>query len=174
MNNIQIDLDKRISEYVNKNTIEKIDINKYINDIVINALNLNNIVVNTIYISIQSASRDEIRKLNFEYRNIDRATDVLSFPIFDRNEIENLKKIEENKKFRELELGDIILCLDIIKEQSIEYKTGLLREILYMITHGVCHLLGYDHIEEEDKKKMRMIEEEILSNLGVFKSDEKK
>ena len=174
MNNIQIDLDKRISEYVNKNTIEKIDINKYINDIVINALNLNNIVVNTIYISIQSASRDEIRKLNFEYRNIDRATDVLSFPIFGRNEIENLKKIEENKKFRELELGDIILCLDIIKEQSIEYKTGLLREILYMITHGVCHLLGYDHIEEEDKKKMRMIEEEILSNLGVFKSDEKK
>lgn len=174
MNNIQIDLDKRISEYVNKNTIEKIDINKYINDIVINALNLNNIVVNTIYISIQSASRDEIRKLNFEYRNIDRATDVLSFPIFDRNEIENLKKIEENKKFRELELGDIILCLDIIKEQSIEYKTGLLREILYMITHGVCHLLGYDHIEEEDKKKMRMIEEEILSDLGVFKSDEKK
>ena len=65
----------------------------------------------------------------------------------------------------EVSLGDLVLCMDIIEEHSIEYGTGLDREMLYMITHGVCHLLGFDHEVEEDKIKMRAREEEILKGL---------
>ena len=74
---------------------------------------------------------------------------------------------EVDKKIKHIELGDIILCLDVVEEQSIEYGTGFLREILYMITHGMCHLVGYDHIEPEDKKEMRTKEEKILKRIGV-------
>lgn len=168
MRDIRIDLDENIIEYVKSNLKDNIDIKKNIIEIVNKALNYNKIDVDTIYISIQSASKDEIKKINFEYRNIDSPTDVLSFPIFEKSELEEIVKVEETKKIKEIELGDIILCLDIIKEQSIEYQTGLLREILYMITHGVCHLLGYDHILEDDKKVMRSLEEEILNSLEVF------
>ena len=168
MRDIRIDLDENIIEYVKSNLKDNIDIKKNIIEIVNKALNYNKIDVDTIYISIQSASKDEIKKINFEYRNIDSPTDVLSFPIFEKSEFEEIVKVEETKKIKEIELGDIILCLDIIKEQSIEYQTGLLREILYMITHGVCHLLGYDHILEDDKKVMRSLEEEILNSLEVF------
>lgn len=168
MNKIQIDLDNKIIEYVKENIKQDIDMKKHITDIVNIALKKNKIDISTIYVSIQSATLEEIRKLNREYRNIDRPTDVLSFPIFEKEEFEDLIKKEENKKIKELELGDIIICMDIVEKQAVEYKTGLLREVLYMITHGVCHLLGYDHIVKEDKDKMRELEEYILDNIGVF------
>ena len=57
--------------------------------------------------------------------------------------------------------------MPIVEEHSIEYGTGILREMLYMITHGVAHLLGFDHIQAEDKKNMRTFEEKILSKIGV-------
>ena len=76
-------------------------------------------------------------------------------------------KSNKEKMLKEIELGDIILCLDVVKEQSIEYNTGILRETLYMITHGVCHLMGYDHMVEDEKKEMRALEEKILSKIGV-------
>ncbi|MNP21706.1 Endoribonuclease YbeY [compost metagenome] len=68
---------------------------------------------------------------------------------------------------KEIDLGDIIVCLDVVKEQSIEYDTGVLRELLYMITHATCHLLGYDHEIESDKIAMRKVEESVLNKLGV-------
>lgn len=168
MNKIQIDLDNKIIEYVKENIKQDIDMKKHITDIVNIALEKNNIDIGNIYVSIQSATLKEIRDLNRQYRNIDRPTDVLSFPIFEKEEFEELIKKEEDKKIKELELGDIIICMDIVEKQSVEYKTGLLREVLYMITHGVCHLLGYDHIVKEDKDKMRELEEYILGNIGVF------
>lgn len=168
MNKIQIDLDNKIIEYVKENIKQDIDMQKHITDIVNIALEKNNIDIGNIYVSIQSATLKEIRDLNRQYRNIDRPTDVLSFPIFEKEEFEELIKKEEDKKIKELELGDIIICMDIVEKQSVEYKTGLLREVLYMITHGVCHLLGYDHIVKEDKDKMRELEEYILGNIGVF------
>lgn len=167
-NKLQIDLDEKIIEYVNELSDSSINIKSCIEKIVDLALGKNNISNQNISVSIQSADKEEIRKLNSEYRGIDRATDVLSFPIFEREEIEYLKKNDIDKKLGEVELGDIILCLDVVKEQSIEYGTGILREVLYMITHGICHLLGYDHIEPEDKKEMRTLEEDILRGLGVF------
>lgn len=169
MNKVQVDFDERISEYVKEHTNENINIKDYIEKIVKLALELNNISFENVCISISSASKEEINKLNLEYRNIDRPTDVLSFPIFEREEIEEFKNIPEDKKLKEVELGDIVLCMDIIYSQSVEYGTGIIREVLYMITHGVCHLLGYDHIEADEKVEMRKLEEEILNLLGVSK-----
>lgn len=113
-----------------------------------------------IYFSIRCMTKSEIKKINKEYRNIDKYTDVLSFPIFILNEIENIK-------MPEIELGDIFLCLEVIEEQSREYSTGFKRELLYMITHGLCHLLGYDHESQEEKIVMREKEEYILNKIGV-------
>lgn len=113
-----------------------------------------------IYFSIRCMTKSEIKKTNKEYRNIDKYTDVLSFPIFSLNEIENIK-------MPEIELGDIFLCLEVIEEQSREYSTGFKRELLYMITHGLCHLLGYDHESQEEKIVMREKEEYILNKIGV-------
>ncbi len=169
MNKLQIDLDKKVVDFVKENTDEDVDIKKYVDDIVNIALSKTNVNIDTIYISIQSATKLKIKRLNKEYRNIDRVTDVLSFPVFDRDELENIKNADEEKKFKEIELGDIVLCLDVIKEQAKTYDTGILRETLYMITHGVCHLLGFDHIEEEEKKEMRNLEEYILEKIGAFK-----
>lgn len=167
--NINIDLDEKIIEYID-NKLENRNILEYINKIITLIVEDQNVYAENIDISIQSASKEEIRDLNREYRGIDRFTDVLSFPIFERLELENFgNECDESKKIKEIELGDIILCLDVIEEQASEYETGLLREILYMITHAMCHLLGYDHIEEEDKKEMRSLEEKILGKIGVIR-----
>lgn len=134
-----------------------------INLLIENALILENInALNTVYIGIGVVPRDEIHDINKKYRNVDRETDVLSFPIYSREEIVSLK----NKTIDEdVSLGDLVLCMDVIKEHSIEYETGLNREMLYMITHGACHLLGFDHEVEEEKQEMRKREEEILKNI---------
>lgn len=162
--NIQIDIDNKIVEFVIERTNDKVDLRKIIYDIVENVLTEQNIYADIIDVSIQSASVDEIRKINNEYRNIDRATDVLSFPIFTKDELQCL-----DNNIKEIELGDIILCLDVIEKQSIDYGTGIVREILYMITHGMCHLTGHDHEIEEEKRVMRELEEKVLSKVGVGK-----
>ena len=173
---VNIDLDEKILNFINEKTKKSIeDINQKINDIVCFALEEQNILDYTVYISISSSSKKNIRELNNKYRNIDKETDVLSFPIFDRTEIEQLsskESKENNKLLKEIELGDIIICLDVVEEHSIEYGTGILREMLYMITHGVSHLLGYDHIIDTEKKEMRAFEEKILEKVGVVKLDE--
>lgn len=170
--NINIDLDENIIDFIFNETNEnKEKIENYILDIVYNGCMKNNINGERISISISSANKDDIKKINKEYRNIDRVTDVLSFPIFEREELKNICLESEDKKLKEIELGDIILCLDVIKEQANEYGTGILRETLYMITHGVCHLIGYDHIEDNEKKEMRKMEEDILNGIGVTKDE---
>lgn len=164
---IQVDIDEKIIEFINKRTNENIEFEDTINKIVENVLNEQGIYVETVDVSIQSATPDEIKEINKEYRNIDRATDVLSFPIFTMDELKNL-----NKDIKEIELGDIILCLDVIEKQAEEYNTGIIREVLYMITHGMCHLTGHDHEVEEEKKVMRDLEEKVLSKVGVGKVNE--
>ncbi len=164
--NINIDLDEKISEYYMKNICnENFDITSKINDIVSFLINKENIICDNINVTIESASKEKIKKINKEYRNIDSVTDVLSFPLFTLEELNNMRKSKINLK--EIELGDIIICLDIVNEHSNEYCTGFKRELLYMITHGMCHLLGYDHIEDSDKKIMRALEEEVLDYIGV-------
>lgn len=110
-------------------------------------------------VSISFVSEKEMRELNREYRNINQVTDVLSFPIED-DFIVPLPL-----------LGDIIIAPKRAQEQAIEYGHSLEREILYLSLHSIFHLLGYDHIEEEDKKLMREREKEIISRLDFFKRE---
>lgn len=119
-----------------------------------------------LYISITLTSPTIIRKLNNEYRSIDKETDVLSFPMFEKNEIDKIVKNKEKQIVKET-IGDIIISVERVKEQAKEYGHSFERELSYILVHGFYHLMGYDHIEEEDKKEMRSKEEKILSELKI-------
>ena len=112
-------------------------------------------------VSLSIVDKDTIHKLNKDYRNVDRETDVLSFPM-DEEAFDN----EGNPIFL---LGDIVICLDVARNQAAEFGHSLEREMMYLICHSTLHLLGYDHIEEDDKVKMRAKEKEVMKNLGVFR-----
>ena len=104
---------------------------------------------------------DAIRAINKEYRGIDRATDVLSFPLYERDdEIELLEG--ELAPF-----GDIVLSVPHAQAQAAEYGHSVEREVCYLVVHGLMHLAGYDHIEPEDKVEMRAEEEALLKAVGV-------
>lgn len=139
---------KFIEEY--KETIDKL---------VARAFKIEGFSLPNVYIGIGVVTEDEIKQINNEYRKVDAPTDVLSFPIFSREE---LAKMKEEKYDTETSIGDIVLCMDVIQRHAAEYGTGFNREMLYMIVHGICHLLGYDHEIEEEKKEMRALEEKIL------------
>ena len=112
-------------------------------------------------VSLTLVDKDEIHTLNRDYRGVDRPTDVLSFPMDD--------EIFPGEEDVDLILGDIVICLDIAKAQAEEYGHSLDRELSYLICHSTLHLLGYDHMEDDEKAIMRGKEKEIMKNLGVFK-----
>ncbi len=120
-----------------------------------------------LYITITLTNSENIRKINKEYRNIDKATDVLSFPMYEKEELE--EKIAKQHYEHEDVLGDIVISIEKVEEQAKEYGHGFERELSYMLVHGFYHLMGYDHIEEEDKKKMRPKEEKILNTLKIVR-----
>ena len=107
---------------------------------------------------------EDIRRINKEYRKIDKETDVLSFPIFEKDE---LSEIQKNGNTIPEVLGDIIISIEQVKKQAKEYGHSFERELAYMVVHGFYHCIGYDHIKEEDKKKMREKEETALSKTGL-------
>lgn len=115
--------------------------------------------------TITFTTPEEIRKINKKYRKIDSATDVLSFPMFEKAELD--EKIKNKDFLYEDVLGDVIISIDKVKEQAEEYGHSFERELSYMLVHGFYHLMGYDHIEEEDKKIMRPKEEKILNELKI-------
>lgn len=117
-----------------------------------------------LYISITLTVPEVIKEANKKYRNIDKATDVLSFPMFEREELETL--IKNNYDVEDV-LGDLIISIPRVKEQAIEYGHSFERELAYMVVHGFYHLMGYDHMEEDDKKEMRQKEDEVLNKLGI-------
>ena len=117
------------------------------------------------YISIIFTTPKNIHEINKQYRNVDKTTDVLSFPIFEKQELE--QKIKNKEFDHEDILGDIIISIEKVKEQALEYEHSFERELSYMIVHGFYHLMGYDHIKEEDKVLMRPKEENILNKLGI-------
>ena len=117
---------------------------------------------------------EEIREINRETRGIDKATDVLSFPMLEYPKDKVFKEVYKDTKFNEiyldgdeLVLGDMVLSLERAKEQSIEYNHSFNREVCYLVVHSILHLLGYDHMEDEEKKRMRKREEEILGSLNI-------
>jgi len=118
-----------------------------------------------LYVSVTLTCPSYIKKINSEYRNIDKETDVLSFPMFEKNEIDEM--IEKQNNVVHDVLGDIIVSVDRVKEQSVEYGHSFERELAYMIVHGFYHLMGYDHMTDEDKVVMRAKEENILEKLSI-------
>lgn len=122
-----------------------------------------------LYISITLTTPEHIHEINKQYRNVDRATDVLSFPMFEKQELD--KKIEQNDFEHEDILGDIVISIEKVKEQAIEYGHSFEREFAYMLVHGFYHLMGYDHIKEEDKALMRPKEENVLNKLGITRRE---
>ncbi len=117
-----------------------------------------------LYISIILTNPENIKKINNQYRNINNETDVLSFPIFEKNEIDIAKKLDYPEA-----LGDIIISIEKVKQQAIEYEHSFERELAYMVVHGFYHLLGEDHIKEEDKIIMREKEEKVLEKLKIVR-----
>ncbi len=108
--------------------------------------------------SIIFVTDEEIQRLNREFRNIDRVTDVISFALCDdpNNELVH-------------ELGDIFIDLDQAKRQAIEYGHTMTREVAFLAVHGFLHLNGYDHMTEEDEKVMFAKQDEILMKAGIFR-----
>ena len=112
----------------------------------------------------------EIQRLNKELRNIDKITDVLSFPALDLARGQAIKKADYPFEIDEegrLLVGSIAICEKRAKEQAEEYGHSYARELHYLIVHGIMHCLGYDHMEESDKAQMREQEEFILNKLGI-------
>ena len=125
-----------------------------------------NLLDKNLYVNIVLTTPQNIKNLNKEHRGIDKETDVLSFPMFDASEIENINTDAEDV------LGDVVISLEQIKKQAEEYGHTVERELAYMLVHSFYHLMGYDHMEEEDKKVMRQKEENILEKLNIKRNSE--
>jgi probable rRNA maturation factor len=128
-----------------------------INDIILECLHYEGYDDNY-EVSLSFVDNEEIHQLNRDFRGVDRATDVLSFPLLtDDFDIE----IEEES------LGDIVISLERALEQSIEYNHSFDREVCFLVCHSMFHLLGYDHDTEENTKEMRKKEEDVLNKLNI-------
>lgn len=120
---------------------------------------------------------DTIAEINRQYRNIDRSTDVLSFPSVNypagktAGDSETLLKQEYDDQYDAAFLGDLFISVPHLIAQAREYGHTVKREAVYLLVHGICHLMGYDHIEDSDKERMRAMEEKILSAASVTRDE---
>lgn len=127
---------------------------------------------NCISFDISIVDTEQIHKLNVDTRGVDKPTDVLSYPALEniifpfdkRNHLDELSP-EDGKLY----IGEIIICRDIMAEQAVEYGHSEQRELAFLTTHGLLHLLGYDHIEEDMRKVMRAKEDQILEVAKFFR-----
>ena len=113
-----------------------------------------------------------IYRINKEMRGIDRATDVLSFPMLEYREAGDFSFLEEegaafHPETGELVFGDIVICVDRVYAQAEEYGHSLQREFAFLLAHSMLHLCGYDHIEPKEAKVMERRQEEVLQALGI-------
>lgn len=136
----------------NKEIQEINKLNEYMKFIV-NKLGVKEAIFNIIFVS-----NNEIHEINKEYRNTDRVTDVISFALEDN----------ENEVFKEFRLlGDIYIAIDVAYDQAIEYNHSREREVCFLATHGLLHLLGYDHMTIEEEKEMFDLQEKLLEEYEI-------
>ena len=135
--NINLDKELKVVEKVLNHGMEKLNVDAIFNVIIVD--------------------NDYIHKLNKEYRNVDRETDVITFAL------------EDDKTFNpEIRiLGDVYISIDKAKSQSIEYNHSLIRELSFLAVHGFLHLLGYDHMKKEEEEVMFKLQEEILNEMDI-------
>lgn len=117
---------------------------------------------NHISITVTLTNPENIRNINRKYRQIDNPTDVLSFPMYEKEEISEVKQ----QKY-EVILGDIVISIPKVEEQAEEYGHSFDRELGFLAVHGFLHLNGYDHMTPEDEKEMFTLQEDILTAYGL-------
>ena len=142
-----------INEY--EKNVEELEILKDFINYAASNLGLKNVMFNVIIINDNT-----IHKINKEYRNIDRPTDVITFALEDN-------KMIETPEVRVL--GDIYISYDKVKSQAKEYNHSTKREICFLAVYGLLHLLGYDHMTKEDEEKMFGLQKELLEGYGIKK-----
>lgn len=160
------------SEIILKGIDEKDSNEDLIEKVINKCFEIENLDENKVYISITLTTPDEIRSINKQFRNIDKETDVLSFPIFEKKDLEMFRKSEDDAQQEDTlqdVLGDIIISIQRVKEQAKEYGHSFERELAYMLVHGFYHLMGYDHMNDDDKKIMREKEEKVLESLDIVR-----
>ncbi len=138
---------------------EKLDL---LNKVISETLRYENFSDN-VEISLTIVTNDDIQEINAKFRDIDRPTDVLSFPLID---FANGEEPEQNGD-EPIALGDIVISIEKAKSQAEEYGHSLDRELGFLTAHSMLHLLGYDHIEPDEEKIMFAKQKEILDNLGL-------
>lgn len=116
----------------------------------------------------------EIHQMNMEFRQIDRPTDVLSFPMVDYEEAGNFDFLEESDEYfhpesGELILGDIVISKEKVIAQAEEYGHSIEREYAFLIAHSMLHLFGFDHMEEDERIEMEAKQKDILENLNILR-----
>ncbi len=153
-----------ISNFKNSSIIE--NLNKVYNEIV-NKFNL----PKSVQVNLNFVNEKEIKQLNKTTRNIDKVTDVLTYPYISLKAKEKLKlkdyPFEIDLTTKTLTIGDIFICTKRAEEQAEEYNHSLNREICFLFCHGMLHILGYDHINENDAKIMENLQEQILNELNI-------
>lgn len=117
-------------------------------------------------VSLSLVDNLKIKELNNKFRGIDKSTDVLSFPIYEKHELNEMKN---KNNIGEILIGDIVLSLEKASEQADEYGHSFEREISFLTCHSMFHLLGYDHDTEENASIMRVKEEKVLKGLGIVR-----
>ena len=158
-------MENKFVELIYKDVEENSKYNNIINTVIDKCFMVERLENLNLYISITLTTPNEIRSINKQYRNIDKETDVLSFPMFEKNEIDQM--VSNGKNEIPETIGDIIISVDRVEEQAKEYGHSFERELAYMVVHGFYHLMGYDHMVEKDKIVMRGKEENVLNILNI-------
>lgn len=124
-------------------------------------------------VSVTIVGKERIQEINREFRQVDRPTDVLSFPMMEYDKPSDFQgktfqsTISLSPGTGELVLGDIILCAEVISEQADEYGHSELREFSFLVVHSMLHLFGYDHMEESERIEMEELQKDIMEKLGI-------
>ena len=148
---------------VNFNNLTDINLRKKIIQIFKIAL-LETNTKNNVSVNVTIVGKDRIRKLNHDFRNVDKVTDVLSFPLLEPYEIKNGEML--NNKIQ-TDLGDIAICKSKAVIQANDYGHSVKREICFLALHGFLHVLGYDHIKKDEEEIMFNLQDKILKKAKV-------
>lgn len=122
-------------------------------------LELEGVDANLAEISLTFVDMEQIQQLNREYRGVDSVTDVLSFPQFE--------SCDDFPETGEIIMGDVVICTEKAMLQAEEFGHSPEREIIYLFTHSLLHLMGYDHMQEDEKKIMRQKEETVMNRINL-------
>lgn len=159
--NIEYETDKKLS----------VDYEKIINDIIPAALDFEQCPYEA-EVNVILTDNAAIREINRDYRQIDKPTDVLSFPMIEFNQESDFSHVEDSvedffdPETGELILGDIIISVEKVAEQAEKYGHSMERELAFLIAHSMLHLCGYDHMDEAEREIMEQKQREILAGEG--------